>query len=531
MPDTPSASMRVPNLIRRLRENWRAMVEDIDQAEILRSLRADGQLTARYLFMVAIAAGIATIGLLLNSPAVIIGAMLISPLMGPIALTGASVATLSAPHMRAGLSALAAGALAALTLSGLIVLLSPLHDSTPEILARTRPNLFDLVVAVLSGLAGGYATVRGRGGAVVGVAIATALMPPLAVVAFGIVSRQWQLASGAGLLFLTNMVAIALAIALVLSCYGFARRETRSKLVWQTVLWGVLLAPLAYPLTASLQSIVAETYFAQRSSEVIRTRIGNDGRIERLSLSYPDRDSVRVEAVVLLREPVDSLEEAVTAALQADSGRQWTVRIAQLQVADPAALLAERSAIANPVAAPPPVAIVAERSPLDGFPLPLEQAAVDHARRTALLVPRAEVRLPLGTYRQAEAEAARAHPGWTVRVRPPLVAIPPVHFAHTSAHIDTASESRLDDVAWAVRAWGAVAVDVTGYASTEAGGNLPLARARAEGVAEILRTRGLEVATDAIYPAADQWQIEHEQGMAHFRRAELRVRPLTTAVE
>ncbi|MCB1894321.1 MAG: DUF389 domain-containing protein [Zoogloeaceae bacterium] len=523
--------MQGPNLIQRLRSRWHAMVEDIDQADILRLLRADGQLTARYLFMVAIAAGIATIGLLLNSPAVIIGAMLISPLMGPIALTGAAVATLSAPHLRAGLTALAAGAVAALALAGLIVLFSPLHENTPEILARTRPNLFDLVVAVLSGLAGGYATVRGRGGAVVGVAIATALMPPLAVVAFGIVSRQWQLASGAGLLFLTNMVAIALAIALVLSCYGFARRETRSKLVWQTVLWGALLTPLAYPLTTSLQSIVAETFFAQRSSDVIRARIGDDGRIERLSLSFPDSDSVRVEAVVLLSEPVESLEQRVTEALQADSGRRWSVRIAQLQVADPAALLAERSAVANPVAAPAQVALVAEGSPLDGFPLPLEQAAIDHARRTALMVPRAGVRLPLATYRQAEAEAASAYPGWNVRVRPPLVAMPPVHFAHTSADIDRDAAARLDDIVWAVRAWGAGGVAVTGYASTEGGGNLPLAQARADNVAEVLRGRGLDVSIEAIYPAPEQHAIEHERGMSHFRRVEFRIRPIALGSE
>ena len=146
-------------------------------------------------------------------------------------------------------------------------------------------------------------------------------------------------------------------------------------------------------------------------------------------------------------------------------------------------------------------------------------------------MPRPSVRLPLGTYREAEAEAAAAHPGWTVRVRPPLLAIPPIRFAHTSAAIDPQDAARLEDIAWAVRAWGAGGVDVTGYASTEAGGNLPLARTRAENVASRLRAMGLAVSVDAVYPAPDQPAIEHERGMAYFRRAELRLQPIAMAAE
>ena len=96
--------------------------------------------------------------------------------------------------MRRSLTALAIGAVAAVAFTALIVLASPLKAPTAEILARTRPNLFDLLVALFAALAGTFAIIRGRGETIVGVAIATALMPPLAVVGYGLATgtcRCW----------------------------------------------------------------------------------------------------------------------------------------------------------------------------------------------------------------------------------------------------------------------------------------------------------------------------------------------------
>ena len=130
--------------------------------------------------MTMMSAGIAVLGLLLSSPAVVIGAMLISPLMNPILGLGFSLALFDFAELRRSLSALAIGATAALLFTAFIVLVSPLKAPTAEILARTRPNLFDLLVALFAALAGTFAIIRGRGETIVGVAIATALMPPLA---------------------------------------------------------------------------------------------------------------------------------------------------------------------------------------------------------------------------------------------------------------------------------------------------------------------------------------------------------------
>src|SRR3546814_19709501 len=99
---------------------------------------------------------------------------------------------------------IAVGAVLAVGLSAIIVALSPLAQATTEIMARTRPTLLDLLVAVFSAAAGGYATVRRKSDTLVGVAIATALMPPLAVVGFGLSTRDWPIFLGASWLFMTN---------------------------------------------------------------------------------------------------------------------------------------------------------------------------------------------------------------------------------------------------------------------------------------------------------------------------------------
>jgi len=173
-----------------------------------------------YWLEVIFSCSIATLGLILNSPAVVIGAMLISPLMGPIIGAGLALAAGDLYlFVRASLNLLLSS-LASILLAALIVFISPFHSATNEILARTQPNLLDLGVAAFSGLAGTLIVLRGASGggvtALPGVAIAVALMPPLCTVGFG-VGAGWQvnIIRGAGLLYLTNLVAIVSAALLV----------------------------------------------------------------------------------------------------------------------------------------------------------------------------------------------------------------------------------------------------------------------------------------------------------------------------
>lgn len=192
-----------------------------------------------YWLQVLFSAGIATLGLVLNSPAVIIGAMLISPLMGPILATGLALA--------AGDLILAVRAIVSLNLSclvavvfatGLIVLM-PFKDTTAEIAARTAPNALDLVIALFSGALGAIATCKEQKGMVTsipGVAIAVALMPPLCVVGYGLgfafsfnLREGLKVAWGGGLLFLTNLTAITFMAMLVFVALNIGSRPIQEQ--------------------------------------------------------------------------------------------------------------------------------------------------------------------------------------------------------------------------------------------------------------------------------------------------------------
>jgi uncharacterized hydrophobic protein (TIGR00271 family) len=198
------------------------VVFGIDHAAVVEKVRSDAGWSAHFAVMTLLSAGIAVLGLLLSSPAVVIGAMLISPLMDPIIGLGFAVATFDGAEIRRSGGALIVGTVIAVAFCALIVLFSPIQTVTSEISARTRPNLFDLLVALFSGLAGTYAMIRGRHGAIVGVAIATALMPPLAVIGFGVATADVPILAGSALLFFTNLMTIAAAAAILARMYGFA---------------------------------------------------------------------------------------------------------------------------------------------------------------------------------------------------------------------------------------------------------------------------------------------------------------------
>jgi uncharacterized hydrophobic protein (TIGR00271 family) len=165
-----------------------------------------------YWLGICFSAGIATFGLIQDSPAVIIGAMLISPLMSPIMATGLGLAVGDLYLALKAILNLLASVVVAVGLSATIVWLLPFHSPTAEILSRTDPTLLDLGIALFSGLAGSVAMGRRTSDgmmALPGVAIAVALMPPLCSIGFGVGSGlNVAIMSGAGLLFLTNLVAI-----------------------------------------------------------------------------------------------------------------------------------------------------------------------------------------------------------------------------------------------------------------------------------------------------------------------------------
>lgn len=159
---------------------------------------------------------IASVGLNMNSTAVVIGAMLISPLMGPINGIGYSVATYDFNLFRKSLNNYGFATSAALVTSTLYFALTPIHTEHSELLARTSPTIYDVLIALFGGLAGVVAiSSKNKGNVIPGVAIATALMPPLCTAGYGISIGSWSYFLGALYLFVINSVFIALSSMLV----------------------------------------------------------------------------------------------------------------------------------------------------------------------------------------------------------------------------------------------------------------------------------------------------------------------------
>ncbi len=191
--------------------------ESIEKAVIFRGTN---------LWILIFAILIASVGLNMNSTAVIIGAMLISPLMGPINGLGYSVATYNMPLLRKSFKNFSFSAIAALVTSTLYFLLTPIHTEHSELLARTSPTIFDVLIALFGGLAGIVAlTSKNKGNVIPGVAIATALMPPLCTAGYGLSIGNFSYFFGALYLFTINSVFIAVSSMVVSTLLKLPKKQ------------------------------------------------------------------------------------------------------------------------------------------------------------------------------------------------------------------------------------------------------------------------------------------------------------------
>jgi len=271
-----------------------------------------------YASMNILSALIASYGLLANSPAVVIGAMIVAMLLGPI--NGLALALVESDR------SLARQALVSLCLGGLVVfatsvLIGMVHQQVPvtnEIMARTAPNLFDLMIALGGGAAGALATVTPRlSVAFVGVAVATALVPPLASAGILAARGNFELSRSALILVLTNMVAIQFAASVVLWLNGF-RGFTRTgglqlgSFLQRNLVSILSLAVLAVILTANLHQVISRQLFETSVRGILEREI-NAVPGDRLALIKIERtrDVTMVRAVV--RGPTAPTPEDVAA--------------------------------------------------------------------------------------------------------------------------------------------------------------------------------------------------------------------------
>lgn len=300
------------------------------RAATLASVARDARLTRGYMMQIVLATGIAFVGLLMNSAPVIIGAMLISPLLAPIMGFGFAVATFDGRLLRRSLETLGVGTALAIGVALLLSVLSPITDPTPALLARVRPSLLDLMVAIFGGVAGAYALLRKFSATLVGVAIATALIPPLATIGWALATGRYDYAGGALLLYVTNTAAIGLMATAVARFNGFGTGLSPRQTWLQSGGIFAALAVLAVPLSFSLSAIVREA----RSTAVLRGELqqtaGASATIDRFEIDFQATEP-RVSAVVIAPAFTPALEKTFAATARRELGQSARVSVIQLR--------------------------------------------------------------------------------------------------------------------------------------------------------------------------------------------------------
>ncbi len=288
-----------------------------------------------FYLLVILSCSIATLGLITDSPAVIIGAMLLAPLMSPIIGIGLSSITGDDHMLRSSVLTLLIGAGIAVVLSFFMTLVNrflpfvALQELPGEVLARMRPTPIDLLIALAGGLAASYALTRPNlSTALPGVAIATALMPPLCTIGIGIAMFRWDVAGGATLLFLTNMVTIAFASAAVFFLRGFSTKKTLSdqkiprNLIVSLSLVIILLIPLTYysvkffneaTENRKINSVVVEEVNKFNNSELVDLTVGRTNETLNMVITIRTSKALSYEEVVALQQTiVNGLDKPVS---------------------------------------------------------------------------------------------------------------------------------------------------------------------------------------------------------------------------
>lgn len=274
--DPPPSSTR---LRRALAARFSLLADKADNAVIERRIREGVALQGATPWILMFAIFIASIGLNVNSTAVIIGAMLISPLMGPIMGVGLGAAVYDFTLIRTSLWNLAIASAISLGVSTLYFLVTPLAEAQSELLARTSPTLWDVLIALFGGLAGIVGITREEKSNVIpGVAIATALMPPLCTAGYGLATGQWQYFGGAFYLYSINCVFIALATVIGIRLVRVPVHASVDSKVERRLRNGLLMLALATALPSAWLAyrLVQQEVFKSRAIAFVRDEFAFD---------------------------------------------------------------------------------------------------------------------------------------------------------------------------------------------------------------------------------------------------------------
>lgn len=294
-----------------------------DFKELFLNLKEAARINSTYVLLMVLSSLLATLGLFLNSPSIVIGAMVLAPLMSPIISLSMGILRTDADLSRKSFSTLFVGMAIALLLSALMAYLLPFQDVTNEIEGRLNPSTLDLLVAVLSGVAGAFANARENiAKSLPGVAIAVALVPPLCVSGIGLGWLNVEIFSGAMLLFLTNLTGIIMAAGLSFMVMGFAPfLRAKKGIVLSIVLVAIISVPLIFSfknmqmMAGIKQQVLSQQYLVLGQKIQLRNIKLRYGTPLRMSVNLLSTQIPSARVLALLEQ---QLSDKIKQAIQVD---------------------------------------------------------------------------------------------------------------------------------------------------------------------------------------------------------------------
>lgn len=286
--------------------NFDIRQEKEDDRETIESIKRGVEFKGTNLWVLIFATFIASLGLNMNSTAVIIGAMLISPLMGPIMGFGLGLGTFDFELIKRAFRNFATATVFGIITSTIYFLLTPIDEAQSELLARTQPTVYDVLIAFFGGLAGIVASsTKSKGNVIPGVAIATALMPPLCTAGFGLASGNLYYFFGALYLYFINTVFISLATFLVVRLLKYPKKvfldKQREKIVTRYV--GLIVFFTIVPSLFLSYNLIRSSYFENRVQTFIAEEL-NFPDTQILSKRVTDTSEEKAVEVVLIGQTV-----------------------------------------------------------------------------------------------------------------------------------------------------------------------------------------------------------------------------------
>lgn len=332
--------MEIKDIAEQLKKYFNVLPDKEDEQQTIEQISNGISFRGANLWVLIFAIFIASLGLNVNSTAVIIGAMLISPLMGPIIGMGLAVGINDLDLLKRSAKNYGVATLISVLTATVYFLISPLSDVQSELLARTSPTLYDVLIAFCGGAAGIIALCTGgKGNIIPGVAIATALMPPLCTAGFGLATGHWLYFLGAFYLFFINTVFIALSTFCGVRLLKFKQHQFFSpeRAAKARHIMMALVVVTMIPAIFMTVHIVHQSVFNHNVSRFIKAELQQRGT--QIISNSVDRDSLRLAVVAVGKEITEARQREAKNKMEFYGLKGYQLRVIQGAQSDSLILL------------------------------------------------------------------------------------------------------------------------------------------------------------------------------------------------